>query len=430
LGRTLRHFFPDWRQWTGRLRDGRDGRYIDYGPSRLLWMGLLVFCLRIGSRRQIRFESDTATARQNLHQLCGDGQTALPHPDTLEYYLRRLPPAELERLRRWMIHRLIRMKVLDDQRVEGMFLIALDGTGQLTFHERHCPHCLTRRSGNTVIYYHTVLEAKLVTPSGLALSIATEFIENPSANPSKQDCELGAFVRLAEVLKAQFPQLRICLLLDGLYANGTVLDICRQNHWSYLITFKEGSMPALWREYQTAKCLHPENHCVLEGPDNLRQSFAWVTDLPHQDDQRRRHHTNVLQCREEVGDTCTTFVWLTNIPLTHRNVVMRLANWGGRCRWKIENEGFNTQKNGGYALEHAYSTDPQAIKHWYLLLQIACVLMQLLERGRLLGNVQKVYGSYKALGRRLAESLRFQLIDPSAIDPVLCRAIQIRLNSS
>jgi hypothetical protein len=430
LGRTVRHFFPELRAWMTLLRDGRNQSYIKRSQNSLLWMGLLTFCLKIGSRRQIGFELNTRLAKENLRRLSGDQQAEVAHPDTLEYYLQLLAPEEIQRLRRWMILRLIRMKALDDQRLEGTFLIVIDGTGQLTFDKPHCPNCLTRKSGDKVIYYHSVLEAKLVTSSGLAFSIGTEFIENSLPNATKQDCELKAFVRLARQLKKEFPQLRMCFLFDGLYANGTVFDICRLNRWNYIITFKQGSLPAVWREYQTAKYLQGQNHCLLEDPGQPRQSFAWATGLKHQDDQRRTHHLNAFECLEEVDGKCTTFAWLTNFPLDHRNTVTRLANRGGRCRWKIENEGFNIQKNGGYALEHAYSTHPQAWKHWYLLLQIAHLLMQLLERGNLLGNVQKVYGSFKAMGRRLGESLRLQLIDLIAIDPAVCLAIQIRFNSS
>lgn len=78
---------------------------------------------------------------------------------------------------------------------------------------RHCPKCLERKAGDkTIYYYHPVLEAKLVTASGLAISLGvTEFIENVDPEATKQDCELKAFCRLAPKLKAAFPQLRICL---------------------------------------------------------------------------------------------------------------------------------------------------------------------------------------------------------------------------
>jgi len=420
----------------GRLADGRDIRYTTYEPAHLLWVGLLVFCLKLSSRRQIRFETNTATALENLCRLCGHRQEEVADPDSVNYYLTLLPAGELENLRDLMIRRLIRSRVLDNQRLDGALLVAVDATGQLSFgNQRHCENCLSKKSGEGFIYYHPALEAKLVTSSGLAFSIGTEFIHNPEPNPSKQDCELKGFVRLAEQIKTKYPQLRLCFLFDGLYANGTVFDICCKNGWTFIVTFKEGSLPALWRDYQMVKYQQRDNHAqqLIALPDAsvpLRQNFAWANGLVHVDDHGRRHEVNAFECREESDGKCTTFAWLTNIALKHARQVMTLANGGGRCRWKIENEGFNIQKNGGYALEHAYSTHPQAMKHWYLLLQIAHLLMQLLERGNLLGDVPRVYGSLKALARRLAESLRFQLIESWVIDPALCGRIQIRLNSS
>ena len=49
-----------------------------------------------------------------------------------------------------------------------------------------------------------------------------------------------------------------------------------------------------------------------------------------------------------------------------------LVNRGARLRWEIENEGFN--------LEHAYSTKNRRIKNYYLLLQIAHLILQLMEK--------------------------------------------------
>ena len=49
----------------------------------------------------------------------------------------------------------------------------------------------------------------------------------------------------------------------------------------------------------------------------------------------------------------------------------------GRGRWKIENEGFNNQKNGIYRIEHLNSRNSNAMKNHYLLTQISDILMQL-----------------------------------------------------
>ena len=53
----------------------------------------------------------------------------------------------------------------------------------------------------------------------------------------------------------------------------------------------------------------------------------------------------------------------------------------GRKRWKIENEGFNIQKNGTFDIGHLYSKDTTAIKVHYLMVQIAHIIRQLLENG-------------------------------------------------
>jgi len=105
------------------------------------------------------------------------------------------------------------------------------------------------------------------------------------------------------------------------------------------------------------------------------------------------------------------------------------ATKGGRLRWKIENEGFNTQKNSGYALAHAYSTHDHAVKIFYYLLQVAHALNQLMTKGSLLRGFGKLLGSFRNYLRRLAEALRTRIIPPEAWDPIAARSIQIRFDS-
>jgi hypothetical protein len=405
-------------------------------------MGLMGFLLKLGSRRRLRFELDTPQALANLNRLSGCEQEAMArvaHSDTLNYFLGRVPASSLPLLRRKMVQRLLRMKVLDHGRLMGHVLVVLDGTGQLRFNQRHCPHCLEQKHGDKTLYYHNVLEAKLVTPEGLAISLDSEFIENAEPGATKQDCELKAFARLAGRLKRDYPQLLLCLLLDGLYANGTVMDICHQNRWKYITTFKEGSLPALWQEYQSLLPLCPKNRKQHTTADGTHQSFAWVGQLEHVDDQKRRHRVNAFQCEQRQegksedgaeGQQVHFFAWLTNWSVSGDSVVA-LANRGGRCRWKIENEGFNLQKNGGFNLEHAYSIGEPQIKNFYVLLQIAHLILQLVERGSLLTrDAKRLFGSLANLARRLAESIRNVLIPADATDPTKAAKIQIRLDTS
>jgi hypothetical protein len=430
VARTVAHFFPDLPEWLGEVHDRRDQDCITYGRRFLLWMGLMGFLLKLGSRRRFRFELDTPQALANLNRLSHARQETIAHSDTLNYFLGKVPVGSLPALRRKMVQRLLRMKALDHGRLLGHFLIVVDATGQLRFNRRHCPHCLEQQHGEQTLYFHNVLEVKLVTPEGLAISLDSEFIENAQPGASKQDCELKAFARLAERLKKHYPQLSLCLLFDGLYANGTVMDICQKNRWKYIITFKEGSLPALWKDYQGLLQLLPQNRMSHTTAEEVKQRFAWVEQLEHVDDRKREHRVNAFQCRERRDGQGHFFAWLTNFSI-HRQNVAALGNRGGRCRWKIENEGFNLQKNGGFNLEHAYSTGELEIKNFYVLLQIAHLILQLVECGNLLRqDARKLFGSLANLARRLAESIRNVLIAADAIDPLRAASIQIRLNTS
>jgi len=171
------------------LDDTRDQARITYPREFLSWMGLMVFLLKVGSRRQIRFELNTPEALANLNRLSGCQMETLAHSDTLNHFLGHVPPGAYAGLRRKLVRRLIRMKALDRARLFGHFLIAVDGTGQFYFRERHCKHCLVKTVNGKEQYYHHVLEAKLVTPEGLAISVGSEFIENTDPMASKQDCE-------------------------------------------------------------------------------------------------------------------------------------------------------------------------------------------------------------------------------------------------
>src|SRR5262249_8571042 len=276
-------------------------------------------------------------------------------------------------------------------------------TGIYTFHQRHCPHCLTRqtRDGQT-LYYHNVLEAKLVTCDGFVFSLMSEFIENPAPNPTKQDCELKAFYRLAQRLQERFPRLPICLSMDGLFACGPVFQLCHDYKWHYVIVLKDDDLPSVTQEFASLVPLTPQQRLRLAtGPHaEIKQGFRWVNQIDYCDTQGRTHQLNVLECREtkpasDGSPETTRFVWVTDFTLQERNV-RELAQNAGRIRWKIENEGFNAQKHGGFALEHAYSQDETAAKVFYYLLQTAHLLFQLIVAGSLLRQFfPRGFGSLK-----------------------------------
>ena len=429
--RTIRHFWPHFNDWVTELPDTRFEEMVVYHRRFLLWWGLLLFCLKLGSRRQLDFQlRDLETCvLENLNRFAQTEQDSLPVNKTLSHFLGHVGSEALADLRTTCVRTLIRNKVLDPARFEGHFVIAVDGTGYLCFRQRHCSHCLVHKNASSTYYLHPVLEAKLVHSSGVAISIGTEFIENPGECPQevdpatltdyekvKQDCELKAFSRLAARLKKDFPQLPLLISGDSLYACGPALTLCELNHWSYALTFKPGRTPALWADFQGLLRLSPDNrlNCILPG--DIQQRFRWINDMPYQDSEGRDHVVHALLCEETPpGQKTQTFAWLTNRRVNSGNV-RAIATQAGRVRSKIENQGFNTQKNSGLNLEHAYSTDPDVMKAFYYLLQIAHLFLQMFEMGNLLRHLARRYdcatplqmlGSLRNLPRWLLDALRY-----------------------
>jgi len=261
---TVQHFFGGFGRLFHALTDHRDPTHITYQLQTLMTTEVLMFLLRLFACRQITHLLRANNSVADKYQLWLESP-GCPHGDTLNYAFARSEVAELQAVVTNMTRTLIRSKVLYPHRLlDTYYLVAVDGTGVLTFATRHCPHCLTvTRHGHTR-YYHPVLEAKLVTASGLAFSLLTEFTENPGENPTKQDCELKAFYRLMARLKQHFPRLPICLVLDGLYAGGPTFSICAAYHWKYLVVLQEADIPYINDEFRSLSPLAPENHLQFE----------------------------------------------------------------------------------------------------------------------------------------------------------------------
>jgi len=383
-----------------------DPRRVDrclYTQAHLIWTGLLLFLMHLGSRRQMRFERLADTFIENLAMLSGQHDVdTVADPDTLAYYAEQLPVSAVEELLAWMTRRLIRMKALDPFRLLNHFPVAIDGSQLCTFDKEPWPGCPHRELSNGAVqYFSYVLDAKLLTPCGMALSLATEWLTNEGNQFfDKQDCELNAFPRLVEKLHAFFPRTPLCLLLDGLYANQNVIRLIESKRWKYIITFKEGSMKERFPEAVTLAGMQKRNRLAVQTP-KLEQLFLWADKLPIAE-----FAPNVLFCREEAqNEQPRQFVWLTNFHLCQNNAE-KIANKGGRLRWKIENEGFNVQKNNGYEMQHPYSEHANGFQVFYVLLLMAHYIAQLILHGNLIVSLCKTFGSARNFARRLAESMR------------------------
>lgn len=407
------HFFSDLNDWISDMADPRNSSYITYTQADYFWLGIMKNICGQKSMRSMDENFNEDACIDTLKILSGnDNLKEIPHYDSLNWYLSRLSPSCLAEIRKRMISKLIRSRVFDKNKAFGKYWrIILDGTGLFYFHERHCENCLvekhTDEDGNIQYrYYHKVLEAKLVLSDKLVLSLDTEFIENESESVSKQDCENRAAKRLMDRIKRDFPKLRILIQADGLYANEPLMAECRKKKWKYIFTFKEGCIKTVWDEF-TAACKDDEAchktdiayGSAEKGTVRYLESVEAYTG--------KKECMNVLSYGySDAKGSLQKFTWITNLEIKPRKLNELVMT--GRGRWKIENEGFNNQKNGIYDICHLNSHNKAAMKNHYLLTQIADILMQLYLSWNPL--VKQKIQTIKNTSSRLLESFRHQRV--------------------
>jgi len=319
-----------------------------------------MFLLHLGSRRQV-----THLLRNNLNstEIFGllFGVKSFPHGDTLDKVFRCLDPQQFQEVVCDMTETLIRGKVLYPYRLlDKYFVVAVNGTGQLSFNQRHCPHCLTRTHSNgQTTYYHYVLEAKLVTRNGFAFSMMTEFVENPGENPVKQDCELKAFYRLAERLKKRFPRLPILLTLDGLFAGGPTFEVCRKNGWAFMIVLKDKDLPTVNSEFEALRKQKTQNKLKLRlgSGREIEQNYCWVDDIIYVDSGKGEHNLSVIQCLESKPDK-------NQKQKTKKfNMIFQLLERGSLIRKRFP-KGFGSAKNLASLLLEAWRNCRLTQEEW------------------------------------------------------------------
>src|ERR1022692_3501836 len=434
LHKVIKGKCPKLFEQMSALTDQRKRR--DYQVAELITGVIAMFLFKETSRNS--FNNDRCDRfKSNYFKIF---RLRLPHMDTVDAFLRLLSPYELENLKAVLVSGLIEQKVLHKFRLLGKYYkVAIDGTGVTSYDENDAEQTRSHKThkNGKVTYSHYVVEAKLVTSSGLAISLASEWVANePDRSFNKQDCEQRAFERLAQKLKKYFPRLPICLLADGLYPNKTFLKICKSNDWEFVVVLKDECLKNLQEDIKDVES--KSRHSIKtsdkrnKGKTHIERNYEWITE-PLQHGTYTVHWlccTETITGKDKDGtDTTpvtTPFVYLTHMEVGKNNI--RDIALAGRNRWKIENEGFNTQKNGGYDLEHKYSRSTFAcFKNYYQCLQIAHMINQLAAHTQnivdMLDANKKL--TIKHLWKDLISVLKIAIIEEK--DMALTNRSQVRL---
>jgi len=309
--------------------------------------GLALFGLKYPSLLQ--FDKDHRSSelvKHNLQTLYGINQ---PPSDT--YMRERLDVIEsalLQKAINRLITQLQRGKILEQYRYLNEYcLVSIDGTGCFSSKEIHCESCCEKhhRDG-TVTYYHQMLAAVMVHPSySTVFPLMLEPIKKQDGK-IKNDCEHNAVKRLLENLRASHPYLKMVLVLDGLYADGSIIKLLKRLKFPFIITAKEDDLKYLFEFHATSKQKE-----IITVINQKEEHYIFSKNLPLND----THHdieVNVLEYFNKSDKGNKYFCWITDLDLNEKTV--GLIAKGGRARWKIENETFNTLKNQGYQFEHNF----------------------------------------------------------------------------
>lgn len=404
----INQYFPELINKFEGLTDIRHQSYVKYRMKVIFIVRLMGLMSSIKSMHELTEEFNTEEAIANIAQICGLELEEIPHCDTINDIFEKVKVKEIEAIIKYMINRMIRNKMFNSFKIRDKYYhVVVDGTGLATSRKKYNQNCLVKnkhdKNGNEYQEYSAyVLEAKLVI-GDMVFSIGSEFVENEDEKVEKQDCETKAFKRLAEKIKKEYPRLKIIIGADALYASKPVMDICKENGWKYIIRFKEGAIPTLYKEFETV---------VKRDNESKIENYEYVTKLDYQEEK-----VNIIKNIDV--DTKIEYMYMTDLPISDKNIEATIAV--GRKRWKIENEGFNIQKNGTFDIGHLYSKNSTAIKVHYLMIQIAHIIRQLLEKG--IKEIKDLELKIKEISQMLKQRLTSKFI----VKVSAKRRIQLRL---
>lgn len=385
---VFRSQWPLLLKRLSKIPDPRNVKKVKYRLSLLMVYGILSFVYQMASRREANREMTRPVFMENLRRLFPELE-GVPHHDTLMRLLSKIEVNQIERCHMDLVREMMRKKKFSRYLIHTCYPIAIDGTQKFALDVLWSEECLGRevkRGDETQTqYYVYVLEANLVFRNGMNLPLMSEFLSYAEGDTEadRQDCELRAFGRLAQRLKGEFPRLAILLLLDGLYPNGPLIELCRNNHWQFMIVLQDKSLPSVWEEYEGLRKLEPEKNHLARTWGNRKQHFQWVNEIEYRygPNGRKKQTLHVVVCEErweEVEDSGkvvrkqSRHAWISSEPLDRWNVHER-CNLGARHRWGIES-GFLVEKRHGYQYEHCFSYNWNAMKGYHYLMRLGHLL--------------------------------------------------------
>jgi hypothetical protein len=308
------------------------------------------------------------------------GMERVPCDTSMREILDPVVPESLRPLYQRVFGALQRGKVLEDMVfVEDHYLVAFDGTGYFSSQQIHCASCLEMHHQNgTVTYRHQMLGAALIHPDKReVLPLMPEPIIKQDGT-TKNDCERSAAKRLIAKLRQDHPHLKLIVTEDSLSSNAPHIEVLQDHQMHYLLGVKEGDHASLFAHVAAAERAGRVSYYDRDdAKTGLRHRFRFVSDVPL-NEANADLLVNFLECWEWDQDQVQHFSWVTDLRV-NKGTVYQLMR-GGRARWRIENETFNTLKNQGYHFEHNFGHGYQHRSVVFALLMMLAFLVDQVQQ--------------------------------------------------
>ena len=370
----------------------------------------------------------------NLKALFGIGR--VPSDTRMREILDLVDPEDLRPVFGDVFRKLQRGKVLERFEFFGGYLLSLDGTGYFSSQTVHCPSCQVKEHNNgTVTYQHQMVAAVIVHPDiKEVIPLAPEPIQKQDGS-SKNDCERNATRRLLAKIRREHPRLNLIVVEDGLASNAPHIRDLKEYRMHFILGVKPGDHEFLFAQVEIARRegRSPKLTCKENG---VTCEVSWVWDVPLNDSNQDLRVNFVEYNEYDTQGVCVKhFTWVTDFHVTRLNA-WPLAR-GGRSRWHVENETFNTLKNQGYHFEHNYG---HGVKNLSVVFAMQMMLAFLVDQVQqlccpLFRAVWKKLGTKRSLWEKLRSHF-YHFLFPSmwqlyqAILFDRCKEVPLPLNTS
>lgn len=373
-----------------------------------LMSGLAIFGFKASSLLKFEEAINEETTRGNLKSLYGVKDA--PSDTQQRVILDPVKPVSLRPAFIKIHQELQRQKVMEPYRFLGGHLLLADATGCFSSEKISCPECCVKGK-KKIQYYHQLLAGVIAHPDKKQVFPLFPEAITRQDGAKKNDCERNAGKRLFPAIKAAFPQRKFIVVEDGLASNGPHINLLKELDFSFILGAKPGDHSALFEDVQSNLKSGKVDEFEETHDNGVVFGYRFINQLP-----LNKTHDQLLVNYLEHWEVCPgekdkTFSWVTDIPLSRENVV-DVAR-GGRCRWKIENETFNTLKNQGYNLEHNYGHGKKHLATVFANLMMLAFLIDQVQEAccPLFQLAQKRYPTRTGLWQRIRVRFEMAIFD-------------------